>query len=523
MNAAIDMEVMNGFTRYLLVEKLDAEMIERAKTIYADYKHQGVILESDFEDDVWILSNQTKRYRFLFEIDHEKYRENTEEWAGCSVECFRDCIKAYTVFRFGLQELSGLQLMIYQIIGIVEQPLDVAVEHSEVRNHVESLLTMLPSSVPALDMLIEKLQEMGIHRSSNGNKRQLADFSIYFQFHEAMSNAWAGFDEQERFFYFPVYFWWNLTAILPLRVTEFLLTPRDCLKRGKNGWMLTIRRTKMKKGTERIKYKIEQDYELYSYDIPDWIADEISRYVASTEKSVQSELGTLFIPIPNRKYKYFTYAQMQNRLNQFSAQVMDKPLSPVKLGDTRHIAMINLILSGGSPVICRELAGHESVDISSNYYSNLACAVESAVYEHYHRGKGDAVFNGRLSFPISRPKNTVKVEDGWCDYPDFLKGDITECSKSYGADSGLGDCRNCVHFYPETRGLLLEIKNARKIELDEDSKFLIQMIDLVRKGKGCQEDIAAVLAKVQGSAQKYASAYNKLMMRENGYGKTKDV
>jgi len=32
----------------------------------------------------------------------------------------------------------------------------------------------------------------------------------------------------------------------------------------------------------------------------------------------------------------------------------------INLGDTRHLAMISLIASGGSPVICKELAGHDS-------------------------------------------------------------------------------------------------------------------------------------------------------------------
>ncbi len=522
MNAAIDMERKIGYSRYLLVDKLDEAMISRARDIFSRHKGENVILEGDFDDDRWILSNQMKKFSFEFEIDENKYRKNTEEWTGCTVGCFKECIKAYIVFRLGIQELSGLREIAGELIHIVDVSLDEAVDNCDERSHVESLLMMLPSGSPALGALIEKIQEIGINRSTKNNKRQLADFSTYFHFNEVMSNVWPTLDREEKIFFFPIYFWWNLTSILPLRVTEFLLTPRDCLKEGKNGWILVIRRTKKKKGTERIYYKVDEDYEKFSYEIPDWLADEISRYISATKKEKQSNLGTLFIPDPASKQEYFTYIQMQKRLNYFTSKTMNTDVSPVKLGDTRHIAMINLILSGGSPVICRELAGHESVGISSNYYSNLAGVVESIVYEHYHRGKGEAVFTGNLSFPITRPSNTIKVEAGWCDYPEFLNGDITECMKSYGHDSGLGDCRNCVHFYPEKQGLLLEIKQSRKYELDEDSKFLIRMINLVREGKGYEEDIAAVMARLQGSAQRYASAYNKLILMEDEYGKTKN-
>lgn len=522
MNAAIDFESLNGFSRYLIVEKMDEDVINHAKDIFEKYQKNQVIVKGEFSDDKWELSNEKKIYRFDFSIDEKKYNANTLKWTGCSYQCFCDCLKAYLVFKLGIIELNGIGQLLHDLSAIVETELEEIIASSKNRNNLESFLLMLPGANVGLDCILERLQEMPYQLKTCANPRKLYDFKSYFRFNDTLNNVWLNFDQEQKKYYFPVYFWWQLTAILPLRVTEFLLIPRDCIYVENNEYKLTVRRTKLKKGNERIRYKVKDDYSLHTYIIPQWLGDEISGYIDATKADEQSVLGTIFIPVSGNKYGYFTYAMMQRRLQEFISEVMNDEHFSIRLGDTRHLAMINLILSGGSPVICRELAGHESVDISSNYYANLSSAVESIVYEHYHRGKGDATLLGNLKFPVSMPDAVIPVLDGWCDYIRIMSGDISECIKSYSEISGLGDCRYCSHYYPQKQGLTLEISNQRKIELDDDSRFLIRMIEIVRKGRGYEEDIASALSRVQTSAYKYAKAYYKKIMKENEDGKTKE-
>ena len=84
----------------------------------------------------------------------------------------------------------------------------------------------------------------------------------------------------------------------------------------------------------------------------------------------------------------------------------------------------------------------------------------------------------------------------------------------------MGDCRYCPHYYPDDKGLFLEIKAKRKQDVDDDSSFLIQMIEIVRKGKGCSEDIASAMARLQGSAYRYAAIYSRFLEKEEYHGTT---
>ena len=56
--------------------------------------------------------------------------------------------------------------------------------------------------------------------------------------------------------WFPIYLWVDLTYILPLRATEFMLTPRDCLSEKNGKVYITVRRTQKKKRRRKVAYDI---------------------------------------------------------------------------------------------------------------------------------------------------------------------------------------------------------------------------------------------------------------------------
>lgn len=61
-------------------------------------------------------------------------------------------------------------------------------------------------------------------------QRKLAQFQSYFAFNDILTDYWSTqMPKEERLFYFPLYLWWQITAIVPLRPREFLLTQRNCL------------------------------------------------------------------------------------------------------------------------------------------------------------------------------------------------------------------------------------------------------------------------------------------------------
>lgn len=302
--------------------------------------------------------------------------------------------------------------------------------------------------------------------------------------------------------------------MLPLRATEFLLIPSDCLCHEDGKYIITIRRTLLKKRRKKITYRIRSDYEKKEYEIPEWLASEILHYQGLSMGENEPDRKTLLKPSAHGQSWYMTYGQLSHRLQKFLSKAVGSPDLKILLGDTRHLAMISLILSGGSPVICKELAGHEDIDISSNYYANLSSVIESTVYECCCSDGQGAVIDGGLSFPLSLPSDKVRIQDGWCGFTAAAHGDVSQCKKNYGRYGRIGDCISCAHFYPDKKGLRMKIVNERKEAVDSSSEFLIRMIELVRRGNGMEEDISAALARLQNDGRKYAEALRRKYQEE---------
>jgi len=397
-------------------------------------------------------------------------------------------------------------------------------EDLPIEKHVIEFLKLLPGS-ETKDQIIEDMEERLLfnrQRHIKGRQRILSEFENYFRFNDALEDYWRRAGNNEKLFYFPVYFWWILTAILPLRPTEFLLTPRHCLKRKNGENILMIRRTALKGGQRKIYYNINGDYRLMNYGIPDKMAAEIAWYREATMGMSASSLDTLFVQSPHYSYFsrntplhsiYYTYQNLSYSLKRFQEEVMkiESDDSRINLGDTRHLAMISLIASGGSPVICKELAGHEDVNISAHYYSNISRFVECATYEMYKKQKSNyaEIFDHKLVCT----GETVAVSDGRCDSEAYIAGNISDCIRNMGTGGELGQCISCPHFIDGKSGRYLLFSNTsyRKKQVDDDSKYLMHALDTVRKGKGCEEDIQSALLKLQHSSSRYSQCLLKNM------------
>lgn len=258
-------ETLGGhYGRWVTVCEIDADTLQRAKGIFNSYKDRGVILNDDFGDAVWVISNQTQMVNLNLAAFEASFHKNTRDWIGCDYQCYIDCLKAYIAFNLGEIGLSTLRELSNALTGLADMTADSVITIDEYANHITQLLQIIPGSNESRDFVIEALEEKAEKhdwRRQKGRQRILADFKAYLKFNDVLSDFWQAADETQKLFYFPLYFWWNLTAILPLRPTEFLLTPRDCLECSETGeYILTIRRTKLKGGFQKISYRIAGDY-----------------------------------------------------------------------------------------------------------------------------------------------------------------------------------------------------------------------------------------------------------------------
>ena len=515
-------EKMDGnYGRWTIIREIDGESLRRAHEIFSNYKKRGVVLNESFEEDAWKLTNQAITVNLSWPVFEAAFHKHTMGWIGCGCRCFQDCAKAYVVFNLGALSLPALQELTRTLAALAGKTSEEAAMSKIHIDHIIRLLQIIPGGCEERDCVIEALEEKAEQswNPDKGKQRKLADFNSYLRFNAILADFWRSADRRQKLFYFPVYFWWNLTAILPLRPMELLLTPRDCLENTTGGGsVLTVRRTKLKGGVRKIAYRIDEDYELKKYTISRALAQELRDYLSGTQMERGTEIATLFVLDPHFSYlhttraasRYYTFAYLNTCLSRFCKEAIeDRGMEPLRIrfGDTRHIAMASLIITGGSPVICKELAGHSDIDISSHYYSNISNLVECVTLERYRMSKGSAMsMAGIQRYPSAAIETGLRVEGGWCDAATVAAGDIGECLKAAGENGQIGDCACCAHYWPVDPGIRVSFFNEAdgKHRVDADCQYLMRMVELARKGIGKTEDISAALLRLQQSSSHYS-------------------
>ncbi len=513
-----------NYERYYLLTELTEEMLRRAKTMFEEYRAQGVVFNCFFDDDAWDITNQFKKTTLRFSPDAFLFNRYAANWLGCSYRCFVDGIKTYTIFNMDSFTIRGIrENIVNQLVKSAEKPC----EKLAADKHLIEFLKLLPGG-ETKDRIVEDLEEQYLFQSNkqtHKNQRVLSDFTSYFAFNSALEDFWSNAGEDDKLFYFPLYFWWNLTAILPLRPTEFLLIPRQCLESKDGETILTIRRTLLKGRRMKVHHNIDSDYELVKYSVTAKLADAVREYIQATADLTLSALNTLFVPKAHYSCLgrdvapssvYYSYQNLSYCLNKFQDGVMKitSDSERIKLGDTRHLAMISLIVSGSSPVVCKELAGHEDITVSSHYYSNISKFIECAAYEICRKSKS-GVSADIHSRRLLRVSETVPVRGGRCDSAAYISGGISDCIRSMGANGELGNCVSCPHFIDGKTGEYLLFSDSKiktqKNQVDADSKYLIRLLEAVRKGRGHTEDVQSALLRLQQSSSCYSHSLYKNM------------
>lgn len=273
-------------------------------------------------------------------------------------------------------------------------------------------------------------------------------------------------------------------------------------------------------------------------------------YLDLTKDLNDTELDTLFLTDShyqkfNRKTgernRYFTYANLNTVLKKFYHEVIgmrygyqihhvrkpekldDYEINFIHVGDTRHIAMINLIAEGASPVTAMLLAGHDNVSTSAHYFSNLSQFIECRSYQVYRK-----LTSSQTSYEISKaqPKYTigkafVQLDNkGRCYSPRFATGDYSDCLKVISNHAELGTCTSCP-FYRKAGKDYFSMDKTFKKSIDEGALLVDEAVRRVRQGKGNMEDIGEALLKlstVSHSYQEYLAAKH-LSGREEQDGK----
>mgnify|MGYP003211309180 FL=1 len=271
-------ERISKFESILSIPDMDMRSLVSAKKIFRGYREERVIENCVFEDDVWHLCDEYSRYNFDFRITVDEFGEYAA-YLKMTLAEFIDYWKTYVMFRMGELALLSLQEFIYSVKKVIRCPIrELAHIHEKESimnaSHLLDFFALLPSEkreneIAEIEDALQSVDD-ATRMYSNGGQRKLASFDTYFRFGDIVDRFWKETeDESEKLFYFPIYLWWKVSGVLPLRPREFVLTPKNCLHHVNGEWKLTIRRNRIKGSRKRVSYHIRDDYEEQSYVIPE--------------------------------------------------------------------------------------------------------------------------------------------------------------------------------------------------------------------------------------------------------------
>ena len=519
----------------------DDNMIESAKECFQDYVEKGIILTTNFEENKWVTTNEYSNVSFIFNLNKFRYKRFYEQVFQLSFDDFLTYLKSFLVLSMEHHVLITLQAFLRDIKKLVKElKVNEVFSLANMKIFNPSVCIDFLSTLPCLEsneltQLIEQLDELlNVSYQLNTKKqRKLAQFQSYFLFNDILNDYWAKpLSDDERLFYYPLYLWWQITAVVPLRPREFLLTQRNCLTEKEGKYYLTLRRNNLKGRDKGVSHKISEDYYLTTYEVPFNLASEILKYLELTKDSSSTQLDTLFVidshyrkwkRIAGTKNRFLTYSNLNTILKYFFNEIVsqqygyfvhhinspkqldDHEINFIHIGDTRHIAMINLIAEGASPLTAMLLAGHDSVTTSSHYFSNLSQFIECRSYQLYRK-----LTNSQTSYAISKAQHKYTVNKdyvsldnkGRCYSPRFAKGDYSDCLKVISSHAELGACTSCP-FYRKAGKDYFSMDKTFKKSIDEEALIVDEAIKRVRQGKGNLEDIGEALLKLKTVSHSY--------------------
>lgn len=217
--------------------------------------------------------------------------------------------------------------------------------------------------------------------------------------------------------YYPVYIWWKVTNVIPMRPNELIIkTTRDCLIEDKDEdkYYLKVNRVKIKRTRYTVskpmipilnKLEIDKDtYDLIkkyidlteftqSHTLFSWMAlNEFKQEYMDTK--ISSEENKASLPIFNSDSEKFNALMfgasvLSELLSSFYKYIIGfqyghnfKDKERLSLGDTRHLAFSSLHLQGLSPVEIAMLGGHTTLEMQDSYTNHVQYYVDNEVLNY---------------------------------------------------------------------------------------------------------------------------------------------
>ncbi|CAN7201081.1 integrase [Paenibacillus sp. LjRoot153] len=428
--------------------------IDTYKNIFQGLLQKKIIVDCSFEECRWILNVTDSGNRAIINFDLEVY-----EKINLSLKCYALQKITNNINIINIQtNINYLKLAIIQSFGFSKDKANVLEEYISELGH-RKRAKMCYAIIEFLKFY--PLNESEIYTeiatqfaNSKSNTRDLPPFHDVLMFDELIMRYFSECTLEDSVKFSLVYFWWNLTKIIPMRPVEFYGLTRDCIRHEEDTYWLVLPRAKQspRKSEEiAVTDTLQINYELYeiirkyrdlsesymnvgnpnlllSYDIYrsfcDFTTSKLTKKRAIDSIRFHKTIRKFYLEVIKGRYGY---------------EVSDQ----LTAGDNRHFAFCNMMLQGFNMLSIARMGGHKTLSVQMHYHAHLDHFAESAVQilaQSYYKSKKsfaklsldkEIIIRSKV-FNKSDYKQLYEVDFGYCtDHPSRCK---------------VGDCRLCEHY-----------------------------------------------------------------------------
>lgn len=468
--------------------------ISDCEDMFAELKEKRIIKNDNFSDNVWIC------YYDLYEFDM---------YLDFNIDVPKEMIlsfKKYVLIKLCIQKngVHTAKIAYRHIKDMFEKTNTFDIDTvSDFKKYISNKQTVLYLSnckeflqfctYPSACGYYLNIKDFTIRRTHKS--REIPDYISILKYDCLIRNFIDTGNVELRMKYYPILIWWMISTIIPLRPSEFILLKRNCIYRKNDNYYIHIERVKSKADRKKHTVPIMTEFQIpeslfkfisdfidYANEVDDspyLVSDDFYKRYSQKVKKRNRKKITLpkFNILFNKFEKEVIEAIYHYEIVALGAVEKENQIERIRLGDTRHLAFMNMLMQGLNPLYIQRIGGHYTLEEQLSYCNHLDTFTSAKTYvlskmlnnknEVYYRNYFDNVDWGL--------KQTEKELLGAKFYqlPSVKEGAGRCASTHFPSDCRCEECLFCEYFIPEkdvAQAYISELKqnNLQNIEIKKE-------------------------------------------------------
>lgn len=495
--------IENNRQEYMLMRYKTADNLsdEKYGEMFCNLQSEGILVNEHYDDVEWVLKgNDGRKFHVRFDMEENALWNNRlKHFALLKLDVEKADIHSTSVnikrIKTELQETDFLNA---DLLPTYREQIG---SYDRSRRMYLSALGEFLSFIDAAGAREYFEAVISVPQISAQKSRDLPCYQSILLFDYIINDFIQRTNTQERARYYPVLIWWKISSVIPLRPGEVYQLPKDCIHEKNGKYYIHIERVKNKYKRKQYSSPSVKDFE-----IREDVYSIISNYIEYTNQfsdadetkylfSIQTLKKAAGLKSKDRDVKRLTHMTMQTIYQHFKKEIIEQKygcrivplgqrnnendIEEVKMGDVRHLAIINLMMMGYNPLYIMELAGHYKLNTQMGYYNHVdtfATAKSHVLKEMIKRMENSIDFEDYGSGDYVLQKS--KLGASYYDLPSVFDGKGRCKSRNFPHDCVYTECIFCPHFIPD-RNLSKEYYDALKNENEKDLEALQMEMKLI--------------------------------------------